>query len=639
MDKDQLASDIGAMNTPAKEALLSKLVAIKYYRQTFGLSNAEKAVKNDKQEQLWNEIAAGKLCPEDADLEKLMRFIKNDSYMVQRKIPGHLRSLLSDLNEKDKQAVLREFQKAGELDTMRHFLEEEVGGSWNLTEIDASPSSASSSDGGPPLNFGTTDQQSISGRNGLQLPSAPFPQPVEEEQSGQGGYIGSGQYPNHGFLGDPPSPGTYTTTPSPDSVPLLTPFAPPPAPMQYVPAFTMENVDALANRAIELCNRGISSSSSFTGLLNQIFTGDLCPNDVRQAIRVKLESFANGPQEEPVGNGKDNRRRMQNVLEAYGQPYALAPSTVRAPLAEPSGSPAKPTVAGPTPKKNEQEITMDVAMQRANNAIEWYSKRGAAGGAVHYHKLVEIFVGNNCDETVRKAIRGRLEDFVTTAEEETTTNGTYAIATMLDLLSKYPPQTDKSGSTGQTSVKPSVPLAMPPLSPAQSTVVSSPTPKPTITMEVAIARANEAIRYYSRRGVTGHADHYRKLTDIFIGNNCPESVRKAIRAILVDFVTSDEGVPTANGNDARGRMRDLLNKYPPPTDKSGSTGQTGVPPTLAYPESPQRPAKSASVTPEYIYDLHGNPVSREKYLRMPKLEQSQRFSLDTLKELDLQLNG
>lgn len=89
-----------------KIQLLSKLVLIKYYRQTGFLNNVADTFV---QHCLWNQIESENLVPEGLEMVDLMRFIKNDGYLVQKKIPSTFKSLLLNLDAENRQNLVNSF--------------------------------------------------------------------------------------------------------------------------------------------------------------------------------------------------------------------------------------------------------------------------------------------------------------------------------------------------------------------------------------------------------------------------------------------------------------------------------------------------------------------------------------------------
>jgi len=124
VNKADIEKRIRGMADGDKAWLLSKLVEIKYYRQTNPFHNV---ADPGMQHALWQTIEVWRVqhppCPSLIDL---MKFIKNDSFIVQRKLPSHLQNLLSDC---DQSAVLRPFHE-GDRKDIREFLNDATGTDW-----------------------------------------------------------------------------------------------------------------------------------------------------------------------------------------------------------------------------------------------------------------------------------------------------------------------------------------------------------------------------------------------------------------------------------------------------------------------------------------------------------------------------
>lgn len=128
VNKPAIAGSVSRMNGHDKLTLLSRLVAIKYYRQS-GCSSGSLEAANE-QEKLWKSIADSPL-PEDVNLPDLMAFVKNNGYFIQRKIPSTFQALLVNLSDDEKQDLMNKFPvfMQGEL---CEFLREATGKDWWL---------------------------------------------------------------------------------------------------------------------------------------------------------------------------------------------------------------------------------------------------------------------------------------------------------------------------------------------------------------------------------------------------------------------------------------------------------------------------------------------------------------------------
>lgn len=125
--KQQTLECICTMQDPNKQALLlSKLIAIKYYRQ-------DDAKNVNRQDECWRFILDKKLVPENAELVHLMALIKNEGFW-QSKIPKEFSDLLLRLTQEDRDRVLRKFG-TDERETIRLFLVDATGENWDLTPI------------------------------------------------------------------------------------------------------------------------------------------------------------------------------------------------------------------------------------------------------------------------------------------------------------------------------------------------------------------------------------------------------------------------------------------------------------------------------------------------------------------------
>lgn len=130
IDKQEISANIRAMDNEKSQALLlSKLIAIKYYRQT-GIFNRVEDV--DKQNQYWQEIADQGLLPPNTSLPKLMAYIKNDGFIVQKKIPSEFKDLLL-CSDDAKKKILDIFSKK-DRSNMRDFLADATGENWTFID-------------------------------------------------------------------------------------------------------------------------------------------------------------------------------------------------------------------------------------------------------------------------------------------------------------------------------------------------------------------------------------------------------------------------------------------------------------------------------------------------------------------------
>lgn len=136
VNKNSVANHIHAMPSDDKVRLLSKLVAIKYYRQA-GIGYFNDVDEVAEQNRLWSEILNGRLLPEKTTLHELMEFIKNDGYLVQRKLPQELQDLLSplSLNGTEQEDVVSHF-RATERAKMCEFLTNATQQSWTYDATD-----------------------------------------------------------------------------------------------------------------------------------------------------------------------------------------------------------------------------------------------------------------------------------------------------------------------------------------------------------------------------------------------------------------------------------------------------------------------------------------------------------------------